>query len=132
MPLELIAAGVEEGLVNNTSKWAYEIPFAIQWVWPVPLFLLAFMAPDSPWWLIRRGRVEDAERSLKRLSSGVSDSEIQLKVAMMVHTNAYEEQLQTESSYWDCFKGTNLRRTEIACMILAAQTFAGEAFAYNA
>ena len=115
-----------------TLRWAYKIPFAIQWAWPVPLFILAYLAPDSPWWLVRKGRIEDAERSIQRLSSNMSPSQIQLKLAMMVHTDAYEKTLQTESSYWDCFKGTNLRRTEIACMILAAQTWAGEAFAYNA
>lgn len=129
---QLVAAGVLEGLVNNTTQWAYRIPFAVQWAWPIPLFILALLAPDSPWWLIRKGRVADAERSLQRLSSNMSESEVQLKVAMMVHTNAYEETLQTESSYRDCFRGTNLRRTEIACMILVAQTLAGEAFAYNA
>ena len=129
---QLIAAGVLEGLVNNTTKWAYKIPFAIQWAWPIPLFMLTWLAPDSPWWLVRKGRLDDAEQSLRRLSSNTSESQIQLKVAMMVHTNAYEESLHMESSYWDCFKGTNLRRTEISCMILAAQTLAGEQFAYNA
>lgn len=123
---QLIAAGVLEGLVNNTTKWAYKIPFAVQWAWPIPLFILAWLAPDSPWWLVRKGRVPDAEKSMSRLSSNMTPEEVHMKVAMMVHTNAYEKTLQTESSYWDCFKGTNLRRTEIACMILAAQTLAGE------
>lgn len=129
---QFVAAGVLEGLVNNTTQWAYRVPFAVQWAWPLPLFVLALLAPDSPWWLIRKGRVGDAEKSLQRLSSSVSETEVRLKVAMMVHTNAYEETLHTESSYRDCFRGTNLRRTEIACMILVAQTLAGEAFAYNA
>ena len=35
---QLISAGVLKGLVNNTTQWGYRIPFAIQWVWPVPLF----------------------------------------------------------------------------------------------
>lgn len=123
---QLIAAGVLEGLVDNTTKWAYKIPFAVQWLWPIPLFVLAYMAPDSPWWLVRKGRVAEAEQSVLRLSSNSTLEEARLKVAMMVHTNSYEVALNTESSYWDCFKGTNLRRTEIACMILAAQTLSGE------
>lgn len=44
------------------------IPFAIQGVWCVPLFLIALFAPDSPWWLVRKGRLADAEISLARLS----------------------------------------------------------------
>ena len=129
---QFIGAGVLEGLVNNTTKWSYKIPFAIQWVWPIPLIIVAFLAPESPWWLIRKGRVADAEKSIKRLSSSLTPDQIRLKIAMMVHTNNYEKALLMESSFLDCFRGTNLRRTEIACMILAGQAFAGEAFAYNA
>jgi SP family general alpha glucoside:H+ symporter-like MFS transporter len=35
---QLISAGVLKGLVNNTTQWSYRIPFAVQWVWPLPLF----------------------------------------------------------------------------------------------
>jgi SP family general alpha glucoside:H+ symporter-like MFS transporter len=128
---QLIAAGVLQGLVNNTTEWSYRIPFAIQWVWPVPLFIMAFLAPDSPWWLVRKGKLADAENSVKRLSSKLAPEEIRRKVAMMVHTNNLEMALKTESSYWDCFRSTNLRRTEIACMALSAQCLSGEAFAYT-
>lgn len=129
---QLICAGVLQGLVNNSTEWAYRIPFAIQWAWPVPLIIVAFFAPDSPWWLIRRGRADDALKSLKRLSIGLSEEEVQQKVAMMVHTNDFEVAVQTESSYVDCFKGTNLRRTEIACMTLSAQSLPGQALCYSA
>ena len=129
---QLVAAGVLQGLVNNDTEWAYRIPFGIQWAWPVPLFVIAALAPDSPWWLVRKGRLSDAEKSMQRLSRGLSEEQIKQKVAMMVHTNEFEKSVQTESSYADCFKGTNLRRTEIASMVLSAQSLAGEAFAYNA
>lgn len=46
---QFIAAGVLKGLVDNPTQWGYRIPFAIQWVWPIPLFILTFLAPDSPW-----------------------------------------------------------------------------------
>ncbi|KAL2672186.1 hypothetical protein Neosp_012887 [[Neocosmospora] mangrovei] len=35
------------------------------------------------------------------------------------------------ASYWDCFEGFKLRRTEIACMVFAGQIFTGLNFAYN-
>jgi len=52
-------------------------------------------------------------------------------VAMMVHTNDMEMELTTGSSYPDCFKGTELRRTEVACMIFAGQVLSGSTFAYS-
>jgi MFS transporter, SP family, general alpha glucoside:H+ symporter len=128
---QLIAAGVLQGLVSNSTEWGYRIPFAIQWVWCLPLFLVAWFAPDSPWWLVRKGRLADAEKSLIRLSSTLTLAETRLKLAMMVHTDKLEKAMKTESSFLDCFRSTNLRRTEIACMVLAAQQLSGEAFAYG-
>ncbi|KAL7911352.1 general substrate transporter [Trichoderma velutinum] len=129
---QFVAAGVLQGLVNNNTVWSFRIPFAIQWAWPIPLFILALLAPDSPWWLVRKGRLADAEKSIRKLSSGLTDTQVKQKLAMMVHTDKFEKAVQAESSYRDCFKGTNLRRTEIACMILSAQTLPGEAMCYSA
>jgi len=49
----------------------------------------------------------------------------------MVHTTRLEEQEELGTSYWDCFKGTNLRRTEIACFAFLSQITNGGAFAYS-
>lgn len=46
---QLIAAGVTRGFASNTTQWAYRIPYAIQWVWPLPIALITFFAPESPW-----------------------------------------------------------------------------------
>ena len=49
----------------------------------------------------------------------------QATVAMMAHTNEIEREIQSGTSYWDCFKGYDLRRTEIVCLIWAAQNLCG-------
>lgn len=128
---QLVAGGVLNGLVDNPTEWSFRIPFAIQWVWPIPIFALAYFAPDSPWWCIRKGNLAEAEKSLQRLSSGSTTAEIRGTLAMMVHTDKIETAMKTETSIWDCFKGTNRRRTEIACMVLAAQSLSGQPFAYG-
>lgn len=51
---QLIGAGVNEGFQPLTTQWAYRIPFAIQWVWPIPLAAILFFAPESPWWLVHK------------------------------------------------------------------------------
>ena len=66
---QFIAAGVLDGLVNRPDEWSYRIPFAVQWVWPVPILITAFFAPESPWWLVRQGRLEDAKKSVMKLTS---------------------------------------------------------------
>ena len=112
-----------------TSQWAYKIPFSLQWIWPVLLFVGILFCPESPWWLVRKGRIEDAERSLKRLTNGVGTEQT---VAMMLRTTQEENQVGGDASYWDCFKGTNLQRTEIAFGAWSVQAFSGLPFqSYN-
>ncbi|OQU96203.1 hypothetical protein CLAIMM_02316 [Cladophialophora immunda] len=118
---QLISAGIFRSVQGMEGKWAYGIPFAIQWVWPVPLLIGMLFCPESPWWLLRKGRIDDAERSLERLSAG---SDTKKTMAMMIRTDQ-EESAVEHGSYLDCFKGTDRRRTEIAFWSWAIQVFSG-------
>ncbi|KAK4448053.1 major facilitator superfamily domain-containing protein [Podospora aff. communis PSN243] len=73
---QFISAGVLKGLVSNPTQWGYRIPFAIQWVWPVPLFIATFLAPESPWFLVRTGNLDEAKKALQRLSEKDLTTEI--------------------------------------------------------
>lgn len=122
---QLISQGVVRGLVNTSNEWAYRIPFGLQWFWSVTILFGVWFAPESPWWLIRHGRDEDAKRSLLRLTRRGLDYNVNEALAMMKHTNEVEKYLGSGVGFVDCFKGTDLRRTEIACMVWVAQTFSG-------
>lgn len=128
---QFIAAGVLKALSSNTTQWGYKIPMAIQWVWPVPLIICALLAPESPWYLVRTGQLESAKRSLERLSEPGQDVDHDATIALMVHTNQLEKDEQAGTTYMDCFKGTNLRRTEISCMAFLSQVSDGGALAYS-
>lgn len=124
---QLISAGVQAGFSDIDSQWSYRVPFAIQWVWPVPLFAILWFAPESPWHHVRNGDYAAAERSVIRLSSKKQHPEAKSTVAMMIHTNKIEMEIDQGTSYLDCFRGVDLRRTEIACLTFAAQPFCGSA-----
>ena len=53
-------------------------------------------------------------------------------VALMIHTDAIEKEVSEGTSYLDCFRGTDLRRTEIACITFVGQISSGAQFAYSA
>jgi SP family general alpha glucoside:H+ symporter-like MFS transporter len=124
---QLVAAGVLSGFSDGKTQWAYRIPFAIQWAWPIPLFIILFFAPESPYFYVRRGEINKAEASFRRLVSSTQAPMISQSVAMMIHTNELEKEIDEGTSYWDCFKGVDLRRTEIVCMTFIAQPFCGSA-----
>jgi SP family general alpha glucoside:H+ symporter-like MFS transporter len=100
-----------------------------QWMWFPPLMIGIFLAPESPWWLVRQGRYKDAEKSLLRLTSKNDPTfNASETIDMMRHTNELEKDMMEGTSYLDCFKGVNLRRTEIVCMLFVSQNFAGNTF----
>lgn len=72
---------------------------------------------------MRQGRLGDAEKALKKLSSKRVDCKRILGV--MVETDRLEVEMQTGVGYWDCFRHVNLRRTEISVGVFATQVFSG-------
>jgi len=118
------------GMLERTDQWAYRIPFALQWMWPVPIITGCILAPESPWWCVRKGYLDRAKHNLVRLTSPKADPNFNADdtVAMMIHTNELEKEISAGTSYWDCFKGVDLRRTEITCIVWAIQNLCGSSF----
>lgn len=129
---QFIGVGVLEALVSRPDQWSYRIPFAVQWVWPLPIFIVLWFCPESPWWLVRKGDYDGAEKVVKRLSSKQDQHKARQMVSMMIHTNDIEKDIDSGSSWLDCFRGIDLRRTEIACVTFMGQVSTGSAFAYSA
>lgn len=119
---------VIRGLINNTSQWSYRIPFGLQWAWSVPILVAILFAPESPWWLVKHEKLQLAKKALMRLSSANrSGLNVDETTTLMQHTNEIEKSINSGTSYLDCFKNADLRRTEITCMVWITQSLCGSA-----
>jgi MFS transporter, SP family, general alpha glucoside:H+ symporter len=100
-------------------------------MFPTPLAILLFIAPESPWWLVRKGRLEQAEKSVRRLGRESSSEKPADTVAMMRRTIEYEK-TEKKPSLIELWKGTDRYRTLIVCGVYAAQNLTGNLIANQA
>lgn len=99
-------------------------------MFPTPLAILMFFAPESPWWLVRKGKLDRAAKAVERLGrkSAVNSTET---VAMMRRVIELEK-TEKKPSLIELFKGTDLRRTLIVSGVYAAQNLTGNLIANQA
>ncbi|RDW91025.1 hypothetical protein BP5796_02190 [Coleophoma crateriformis] len=125
----LLSSGVVRAVAGLEGNWGWRLPFVCQWIWPIPLIIGAYFAPESPWNSVRRGKNDEALKNLMRLASDSPNKalEVEATLAYIRYTTDLEKAETANASILDCFRGTNLRRTEINCVVWAAQILCGNA-----
>ncbi|KAL2788748.1 putative MFS sugar transporter [Aspergillus keveii] len=122
------ALGVIRGFVPDMAPRAWKMVFAIQWI-VAGLPLLVLLIPESPVWLLSKGRLEDARQSLIRIY-GI-DNNIDIRLQLLQQTLEMEDNSSagdTEASFLECFRTHNLKRTMTVCMMLFGIGMTGVAF----
>ncbi|KAI5956633.1 hypothetical protein CANMA_004470 [Candida margitis] len=127
---QLIAGCVLKGISGMNSPNVYLIAFGIQWIWPIPIIIGIYLAPESPYFLVRKGRLQEAKRSLSRIltaNSYLTNNELVAESLLnRIQLVVREEDATFEgTSFKECFTGTNLRRTRIAATTWVFQKITG-------
>ncbi|KAH7102200.1 general substrate transporter [Auriculariales sp. MPI-PUGE-AT-0066] len=120
---QLLGNGVVAGTSAREDHWAYKIPFVLQWFWILVLLPGLAFIPESPWWYVRKGRLEEAQLSLKRLASPKVN--VAGSLAFICETDRLEREMEAGSTYADCFNKVNRRRTEISIGVYSIQVLSG-------
>ncbi|CCO28405.1 putative glucose transporter rco-3 [Rhizoctonia solani AG-1 IB] len=129
----LLAAIVNNSTQHRDNHSAWRVPIAIQFVWAAILAGGMFLLPESPRYLIKRGRDQDAQRALARLLSlHPEDPEVETELNDIRANLRAEEELGS-GSYADCFKqGPNkiLTRVMTGIFLQAWQQLTGINFIF--
>lgn len=110
---------------DRSDTYAYRIPFAFQWLFPLILISGVWFCPESPYWYVQRGRIEEAKKSLSRFQV---DGNVDRWLYEIQETVRMEEESASSTGYVDCFRGTDRRRTLIIFAVWTINSLTGVNF----
>jgi MFS transporter, SP family, general alpha glucoside:H+ symporter len=109
---------------------SYKVLFAAEWCWPAAIMAGAFLVPESPYFLIRKNRIEDANKSLSKLHNKHERS-VHFNLMSIREVIEHESESGT-STFRECFEGTNWRRTRVVLYANGLAQMTGAVFLNNA
>ena len=125
-----IAAIVDNATAGRDDSGSYRIPVAVQFAWAIVLVGGMLFLPETPRFNIRRGRPEQAAKSLSRLRRlDVDHPALVEELAEIKANHEYELQLGS-ASYIDCFKGNLGKRLATGCLLQGLQQLTGVNFIF--
>ena len=120
-------------LVDNYTnaypgKKSYQIPLAVMYVVPVVISLFLLFLPETPRYLVSKGKYEAAAASIRR-TRGITDTlRLETEVTDIKNTWLEEQEMMKGTSIMDMFRGTDIRRTLITLGITVCQSATGICF----
>jgi SP family sugar:H+ symporter-like MFS transporter len=122
----LIASGIVYGTHALDGPIAYKTVMGVQMIFPILLLAALPMIPETPRWLVMKGRREEALVILKQLRTSDEIAELEImdvEASLEMHTD--------DGSWLDLFRGTNLRRTIISVVLPSIEAWQGQSFMGN-
>ncbi|KAL1616201.1 Plasma membrane low glucose sensor [Diplodia seriata] len=125
-----LAAIVNNGTKHRMDTGSYRIPIAIQFAWALILFIGLIFLPETPRFLVKQDKHEQATASLAQLRRlPVDHPAVVEELAEIVANHHYEMSVGT-ASYAECFKGTVGKRLMTGCFLQALQQLTGVNFIF--
>jgi len=122
-------------IVNNSTKdtmnsGSYRIPIAVQFLWSIILVVGLCFLPETPRYLIKMDKYDQAAKSLGKLRRLPVDHPAILEELNEVQANHLYEMSLGKSTYADCFKGTLGKRLLTGCLLQSLQQLTGVNFIF--
>jgi MFS family permease len=115
------------GTSTIADNRAWRIPLGLFYIVPVTILSLIWFVPESPRWLLRQGRADEALANLRAIREGpFSEAEIQAEFAELRY--ALDHEPQQAHDFVELFRGSNRRRTGIVVAVNFLMQATGQAF----
>jgi len=126
----LLAAIVNNATQHRNDTGSYRIPVAVQFAWAIILFVGCVFLPETPRWFIKKGRPEDAAKSLSRLRRLPVEHPAVIEELSEITANHEYELSLGKATYADCFRGNLGVRLFTGCALQALQQLTGVNFIF--
>ncbi|KAL4870727.1 hypothetical protein BDV12DRAFT_195199 [Aspergillus spectabilis] len=128
---ELAPPAIRGTLVSFYQSWQFIGVLTATCTVFIPILLLVavFFFPESPRWLLQRGRRDEARDALLFIRAGATN-ELDIDTELSLLESAIDEQrtYHRATSYKGCFVGSNGRRTFIVAATQVLQQLQGNSF----
>lgn len=99
--------------IEQGSVWAWRIPSIVQAVPSVLQLILVWFIPESPRWLIAKGRINEAQKILAKYhanSDDIRDPLVSFEITQIQHALRMENEISKTTSYLTLFSTPGNRR----------------------
>ncbi|KAJ5380981.1 uncharacterized protein N7496_003409 [Penicillium cataractarum] len=139
----IMGAVVDNKTKERLDALSYRIPLSCLYIVPTLLFVALFFVPESPRWLLHRGKEQEARKALEQLrgksyasllaSAGNESGDegsvvptlLEVEWVEMIKGVQEEKREQGSVSALDMFRGPDLRRTLLCYGMIGCQTASG-------
>lgn len=126
----LLAACANQGSHARQDSGSYRIPIAIQFIWAIILSIGMYILPETPRYLIKQGRYDEAAKSMSRLRKLPIDHPILNEELNEIKANHEYENQVASGGYMDCIRGSMLKRLLTGMGLQALQQLTGINFIF--
>lgn len=125
-----LAAIVNNATKNRQDSGSYRIPIAVQFAWSIILVGGLLFLPETPRYLIKMDKYDEAAKSLGQLRRLPVDHPAVIEELNEVQANHLYEMSLGKSTYIECFQGTLGKRLLTGCLLQSLQQLTGVNFIF--
>ncbi|KAJ9659597.1 hypothetical protein H2198_003010 [Neophaeococcomyces mojaviensis] len=133
---------VSKGSSNIDGKWQWWTPVVAMYIFPIILTAVWPFFPESPYWLVRNGKIDQAKKALQRVYGFKEMEFYDIEVRRLQDEIAFSREVQGNlyarhnrtflginiNAEVECFRATNRKRTWTAIFAASAQQMIGATF----